>query len=82
MEFLVEFARLGRTRAPEPIKVAVAAGEDIGTEIVEAVYRYARKHLNSKDYVVNAVVLPDGVGGTGGIDAGRFGTFTFVRSGS
>jgi hypothetical protein len=66
--YAVEFERIGRTHG---LSATFHAAD--GDELAEQVYRFARRYLGSRWFVVGL----DLDEGTGSIEAGRSGRFTF-----
>ena len=71
MSYIIDFERIGRNHNVPSLTVE----SDDGEAIAEAVYRHARNHLASRDFVV--IVDLDKLSGS--IEAGRFGLFTLRR---
>lgn len=49
MAYRIEFDRIGRNRSVPPLHTS--SGD--ATQIAEAIHKYARKHLRSRDYDVD-----------------------------
>jgi hypothetical protein len=71
LAYVVSFERIGRHHDLTLECEAVDADD-----LAEQVFRFAGRHLGSRDYVVSVDLDADATTGKGSIDGGRFGRFT------